>query len=292
MTDLPMMSLVTPCLNQAKYVEKALQSIHGQGYPYLEHVVMDGGSTDGSLEIIRRYADRIFLVSEPVGSRYQAIEKGFGKTTGDVMGWLNSDDIYLPGALLAVGEIFRDFPDVEWVTTRFPMGIDGTGALKKIGCFPGFSKRDFLRGDYLATRRSDARGFIPQESTFWRRGLWDRAGASFHEGFNFAADFELWSRFFNHSSLYGVDIPLGCSRHENNQETKAAFQKYLDEVKSVFLNIGGKALPPPVQKIRMRLVEACGTSVSWRRLGRNIGLIDEAKNITYDWNRSCWAKEQ
>ncbi len=292
MAVLPTISIVTPCLNQAAYVEKTLQSIHDQDYPHLEHVVMDGGSTDGCLEIIKRYADRLVWVSEPDDGQYQAIANGFAKTTGEVMAWLNSDDIYLPGALRVVGEIFRNFSDVEWVTTRFPMGIDGNGALIKMGCFSGFSKHHFLRGDYLPACGWEAMGFIQQESTFWRRSLWDRAGGFFHKGLNYAGDFELWSRFFQHAHLYGVDVPIGCFRRHETQKTSIAFQRYLDEARGVFLNAGGKVLPHSVQKLRMRLVDACGTSVGWRRHASRIGLLNGARNITYDWGRSCWIKGQ
>lgn len=291
MPDLPKISLVTPCLNQAAFIEKTLQSIHGQGYPHLEHVVMDGGSTDGSLEIIKRHTDRLAWVSEPDDGQYQAIAKGFAKTTGEVMAWLNSDDIYLPGALRVVGEIFRDFPDVEWLTTRFPMGIDGNGALIKMGCFSGFSKYHFLHGDYLPACGWEAMGFIQQESTFWRRSLWDKAGGAFREGLNFAGDFELWRRFFEHAHLYGVDVPLGCFRRHETQKTSVAFHKYLDEAKSVFLNAGGKVLPRPVQRLRMQLAGACGTSVDWRRRAIRAGLLKGTNNIAYDWGRCCWVKE-
>ena len=292
MSELPTISIVTPCLNQVAYVEKTLQSIHGQDYPHLEHVVMDGGSTDGSLEIIRRYADRLDWFSEADDGQYQAIAKGFAKTTGEVMAWLNSDDIYLPGALRVAGEIFRDFPDVEWITTRFPMGIDGNGALIKMNCFSGFSKHHFLRGDFLPACGWEAMGFIQQESTFWRRSLWEKAGGCFQERLNYAGDFELWKRFFEHAYLYGVDVPLGCFRRHETQKTSVAFQKYLDEAISVFMNSGGKVLSPALQRARMRLVEACGTSLRWRRRASTVGLISGVKNITYDWGRSCWTKEQ
>ncbi len=291
MSDLPTLSIVTPCLNQAAYVEKTIQSIHDQSYPYLEHIVMDGGSTDGSLEIIKRYADRLVWVSEPDGGQYHAIAKGFAKTTGEVMAWLNSDDIYLPGALRVIGEIFRDFPDVEWITTRFPLGIDNRGTLIKMAYFSGFSKSNFLRGDYLPACGWKAMGFIQQESTFWRRSLWEKAGSAFHGTLHYAGDFELWSRFFEHAQLYGVDVPLGCFRRHDMQKTSNFFQKYLDEAKSVFLNAGGRVLPQPIQTLRMRLIRACDTSATCRRHASQIGLLKGIRNITYDWGRSCWAKE-
>lgn len=291
MTELPKISIVTPCLNQAAYVEKTLLSIYSQNYPNIEHVVVDGVSSDGSLNIIRGFCKESSLISEPDAGQYQAIAKGFARTDGEVMSWLNADDIYLPGALRTVGEIFRDFPDVEWLTTRFPMGIDHNGALIKMACFSGFSWHHFLRGDYLPACGWEAIGFIQQESTFWRRGLWHRAGAGFMEGINYAGDFELWSRFFQHAKLHGVDVPLGCFRRHEKQKSAISFQAYLDEAKDVFVSAGGKPLAAPLHKIRMRLLEACGTSSRWRRLAIQVGLLQNIQNITYDWNRCCWTKE-
>lgn len=291
MLELPKISIVTPCLNQVAYIGKTLLSIHGQDYPNLEHVVMDGGSTDGCLDVIKRYSDRLRWVSEPDGGQYQAIAKGFERTTGEVMAWLNSDDMYLPGALRVVGEIFRDYPEVEWITTRFPMAIDGTGAIIKVNCFPGFSWHHFLRGDNLPACGWEAMGFIQQESTFWRRGLWEKAGSDFSENMNYASDFDLWSRFFQHALLYGVDVPLGCFRRHETQKTSVAFDKYLDEAKDAWLRTGGKVPPALLQKTRIRLLGACGTSPEWRRLARKIGLLKGTNNITYDWGRRCWVKE-
>lgn len=292
MTSLPAISIVTPCLNQASYVDQTIESIHGQNYPHLEHVVMDGGSTDGSLEIIKSHEDRLDWVSRPDGGQYQAISEGFARTSGEIMGWLNSDDIYLPGALRAVGEIFRDFPDVEWLTTRFPMAINGDGAPIKMACLPGFSRMQFMRGDHLPAAGWAALGFVQQESTFWRRSLWNKTGARFRGDLRLAADFELWSRFFDHASLHGVDVPLGCFRRHDQQKTSVAFQGYIDEALAVFLEAGGKPPRSTLQSIRLWFLEACGTSVRWRRTARRLGLLPGVNNITYDWARSVWVKEQ
>ena len=291
MRKLPTISIVTPCLNQAAYVEKTLLSIHSQGYPHLEHIVMDGGSSDGSLDVIKRYSEKIRWVSERDAGQYQAIAKGFSLSTGEIMAWLNSDDIYLPGALHSVGEIFRDFPDIDWLTTRFPMAIDGNGAVIKIGCFSGFSRHHLLRGDYLPACGWEAMGFIQQESTFWRRSLWEKSGGCFRENLNFAGDYELWSRFFLHADLYGVDVPLGCFRRHEAQKTSLTFQKYLDEALDVFIKSGGQIPSARLQKIRMRLLEICGLSYGWRRRAVRVGLLRGIHNITYDWGRSCWMLE-
>ena len=291
MSELPKISIVTPCLNHADFVEGTIQSVHGQGYTNLEHVIMDGGSTDGSLDIIQRYADRLTWASGPDRGQYAAIATGFARTSGEIMAWLNSDDIYLPGALTAVGEIFRAFPDVEWITTRFPMAIGSNGALIKMGCFPGFSKHHFVSGDFLPSCGWEAMGFIQQESTFWRRTLWERAGANFSEGLDYAGDFELWARFFQHSALYGLDVPLGCYRRHEAQKTSVAYEKYLDEARMVFKHAGGKPPANARQRVRVGLLRACGTSIGCRRAATRMGLLNDVRNITYDWASCSWIKE-
>lgn len=285
-------SIVTPSFNQGAFLEACIDSVLSQNYPDLEYIIIDGGSTDDSVDIIRKYERHLaYWVSKPDAGQYQAIAKGFSLSTGEVMAWLNSDDIYLPGALQAVGEIFRNFPDVAWLTTRFPTGLNEKGALIKLGCFAGFSRHHFLRGDYLPECGWEANGFIQQESTFWRRSLWTRSGSGFGGDLKYAGDFELWCRFFQHARLYGVDVPLGCFRRHELQKTDVSFQGYLDEAKSVFINAGGKVLPATLQRFRMRILETCVTSAWLRRRASRFGLLKGAENITYDWDRSSWVKE-
>ena len=107
----PTISIVTPSYNQAQFIEDTIQSVLGQGYPNLEYVVIDGGSTDGSVDIIRRYAERLkYWTSERDGGQYDAINRGFAHTTGEIMAWLNSDDKYTPWAFSIVGRRVQPLP--------------------------------------------------------------------------------------------------------------------------------------------------------------------------------------
>src|SRR5215211_7820563 len=114
--ELPLISIVTPSYNQARFVEETLRSVASQDYPRVEHIVVDGGSTDGSVEIIRWYEGTLrSWVSEPDRGQSHAINKGLAQAQGDVLTWLNSDDTLLPGALAAVGNFFAQHPDIDLV---------------------------------------------------------------------------------------------------------------------------------------------------------------------------------
>ena len=216
---LPRISIVTPSFNQAQYLETTLKSVLDAGYPNLEYIVIDGGSTDGSPDIIRQYADRLaYWVSEPDGGHMDAINKGFARSTGEIMGWLNSDDILCRWSLPTVARIFRELPQVQWLTTRTQLLLNAAG--ESIGALraPGFSRTWFYRGWHLA-RQPGFVGYIQQESTFWRRSLWEAAGGHVNAGLDVAGDFELWSRFFEHAELAMTDVPLAGFRVHGQQKT-------------------------------------------------------------------------
>jgi len=219
MSDLPSISLVTPCLNQAQYLEHALRSVHDQNYPALQHVVMDGGSTDGSTDVLDRYRERLHHVeSGPDGGQYRAIAKGFEQTDGEVMAWINADDFYLPWALHAVGTIFAQLPEVEWLTTFYPGFCDCQARGVSFHRATGYSRESFLDGRHCP---NDERfiGYVPQESTFWRRGLWERSGGLPSVEAKLAGDFELWALFAEHAELHTTTTSLAVFRHTTTQRS-------------------------------------------------------------------------
>src|SRR4029079_9681492 len=153
----PRVSVITPSFNQARFLDQTMRSVFDQGYPDLDDIVIDGGSTDGSVDILRRYADRLaYWVSEPDGGQTHAINKGMQRAHGQVLAYLNSDDCYLPGALRAVAAFFDERPEV---------GL-AYGDCQVIG--PGGEVLGFLSRREFDLQRMIERGeYIPQPGAFW-----------------------------------------------------------------------------------------------------------------------------
>jgi glycosyltransferase involved in cell wall biosynthesis len=239
---LPKVSIVTPSLNQAEFLEEAMLSVLSQKYPNVEYILIDGGSTDGSVDIIRKYEGRLaYWISERDQGQYDAINKGFSKTTGDIMAWLNSDDKYTPWAFQVVSEIFSLFPEVEWITSLYPLRVDKNGAVVDCSHRDGYSRKGFYRGEHMEGTGYYTKGWIQQESTFWRRSLWERAGGHLDLSLNFAGDFELWARFYKHSDLYGVGAPISGFRKHGDQKTAKYSDSYVKEAKEVLSRYGGRS---------------------------------------------------
>lgn len=224
----PKISIVTACFNQAPFLEQTMLSVLSQGYPNLEYIVIDGGSTDGSVDIIRKYEQQLsYWVSEKDHGLYDALQKGFSRATGEIMAWINSDDLYHPRAFSTAASIFQQFPQVNWLmgsNTYF----DEAG-----NCFT--YERDMLDERWSKWRMYHFNGtFIQQESVFWKRTLWVAAGSHISRKYSLAADFELWLRFFRYEKLYSTSFLLGGFRIRKSGQLSDKFRnEYMEQVRSL-----------------------------------------------------------
>lgn len=231
--------IVTPVLNQGRFIAAAVYSVLCQEGPFsIDYRVCDGGSTDGTVEALRaieaRLAEgrvpvrcggvRFDWDSHPDAGQYDAIQRGFQGADGAVMGWLNADDMLVPGALNALATVFTRYPDVEWVSgdaTRMnAAGVIAASDHRRL--FPrALIRRGLFDGRHLP--------FIQQESTYWRRGLWERSGARLRTELVYAADFELWMRFAETAELVKLHAPIGVFRVHGGQKS-ARLREYFQEV--------------------------------------------------------------
>ncbi len=191
MTLQPLVSIITPSYNQAEYLEETICSVLDQDYDRIEYIIVDGGSTDGSIEIIERYQDRLaWWVSEPDKGQTDAINKGFARASGEILAWINSDDTYLPHAISEAVEFLEAHPDIGMVYGDANL-IDSTG--KVLGRFP------VRQTNYKKLRRGSVH--IPQQASFFRTDLWRQVGP-LDPSFYFAMDYDLWVRLARIAPLH------------------------------------------------------------------------------------------
>lgn len=209
----PTISVVTPSFNQAKYLEATLRSVLDQDYPNVEHIVMDGGSTDGSLEILRKYGSKLaYWCSEKDKGQADALARGFQRCTGDILCWLNSDDVFLPGALTKVARYFSRNPDVEAACGGAYI-IDSQGSpVKRFGhCTLGVS----ATFDRFRFYGQDG---VYQPATFWRRTAYDAVGGV-DPNLQFIMDRDLFTRLASRMPFGRLPSLLACFRLHDEGKT-------------------------------------------------------------------------
>lgn len=206
----PRISIVTPSLNQAEFLERTIRSVLLQRYPNLEYIIIDGGSTDSSIEIINKYAPHLtHYVSEADRGYVHAINKGFELATGDIMCWLSSDDFYLPGSLWRVVDKLSGRDHCSAVVGHvMKVYADGRASQKIIGRYAGLNRLlKFWHGYQMH-----------QPSIFWRREVFKSIGY-LNEERDLIADFDYWVRIARRFSFHNVDQVLSCATHHERAKT-------------------------------------------------------------------------
>ena len=210
-------SIITPCYNSAEYIEQCILSVKNQNYKDFEHIIVDGGSTDGTVAIIKKYENTYNMkwISEKDNGMYDAINKGFAMAEGDVYSWINADDCYMPWTLQAVADCILEHPNVQWVT-GIPSSLNAKGELyfRSGYTVKTYDRKCIARGDHHIR----GKGAIQQESTFWTRQLWERIG-EIDLKFKSAGDFDLWRRFAQYEDLYTLNTILAGFRIHDGQKS-------------------------------------------------------------------------
>lgn len=255
-TQLPLISIVTPSYNQASFIEQTLRSVLDQDYPNLEYLVQDGNSRDGTVEILRRYGNRLHSwESAPDKGQSDAIIKGFSKSTGQIMAWLNSDDLLMPGSLRFVAEYFSTHPEVD-VIYGHRVVIDENETEVGRWFLPAHDAQSLKWADY-----------IPQETLFWRRSAWERTGG-LDPSFHFALDWDLLLRFQQEQQkIQRLPYFLGCFRVHSSQKTSSVIHSTGEkEMEKLRLRSHGKRVSPKLIDLHVKslLVKSAACSALWR----------------------------
>lgn len=253
MNKKPLVSIVTPSFNQREFLEETILSVLNQDYPAIEYFVIDGGSTDGSVEIIEKYQDRLSgWISEPDQGQTDAINKGFERSQGEIMAWLNSDDLYHPGAVQGAVNFFRNNPDIGLVYGDTDL-IDSDG--RKIGKFNAqqTSYQRLMRGGV----------YIPQPAAFWKRDLWEKSGP-LDPGFFFAMDYDLWVRFAKLAPIQYNPQLWSSFRIHGEGKTTVSDDRCWPEMRKVHKREGGSVFSPFMAKYIIR--RFLGPAWNWYKL--------------------------
>jgi glycosyltransferase involved in cell wall biosynthesis len=226
----PLVSVVTPSLNQGAFIEAAIRSVLEQDYPNIEHIVVDGGSTDETLEVLRRYP-HLTWVSEPDEGQADAVNKGFAMSHGEIFGWLNADDLYLPGAISAAVDVLRE-----------------SGAALVHGGWrqideSGETIRDVAPVPFDLEKQLNDRNAVAQPGALFTREAFEAVGG-LDAGYRYAMDYELWLKLGARFEVCHVDRVLGAYRYHPDSKTVAAPLAFGPETVRASRRHGGRRFSP------------------------------------------------
>jgi glycosyltransferase involved in cell wall biosynthesis len=236
-----LVSIITPSFNQAAYLEQTINSVLTQDYPHIEYIVVDGGSTDGSVEVIKRYADELaYWVSEKDRGQADAINKGFARATGEILAWLNSDDYYLAGAISAAVKVFAEHPDVVLVYGDM-LAVDEHGKT-----FNTLTYKQLTLEDLLCFQ------IIGQPAVFMRRSALQSVGG-LDPAFHFMLDHHLWIRIAHLGKILHVNQTWAAARYHAEAKNLAKAAEFgRDAFRILDFAIHDKTFAPILARVNRR----------------------------------------
>lgn len=225
MNSLPKISVITPTYNQGNFIEGTINSVINQNYPNLEYIVLDGGSTDGILEILEKYNKHLIWKSEKDNGQSDAINKGFQRASGDIFSFINSDDTYEPGALLKVGEYFSTNPYAKWVTGYCRVINENDKEIRRfITLYKNFWLNCHSYSSLLLLN------YISQPATFWRKNLVKSVG-SFNESLHYSMDYDFSLRVGQKHQLYLIQDYLANFRIHKSAKSRLEREYFNEDYK-------------------------------------------------------------
>jgi glycosyltransferase involved in cell wall biosynthesis len=271
----PLVSIVTPSFNQGRFLRRTIDSALNQTYPHLEYLVVDGGSTDDSVAILESYGDQFWWVSEPDAGQADAINKGLSRCRGQVLAYLNSDDVLLPTAVEKVIAYFQRYPDWDLVYGRAYL-ID---------------EQDRVTGAYrtapFSRRRLAEESCMCQPATFWRASLTQRLGL-FNANLRYCMDYDYWLRAARAgATLAHVEDVLACSRlYPETKTLSGKVPMYLESMAVCRAHVGRVGLEPFVGLWQHRCRERWQ---GWAgKFGRLPGVVSMLARLHHVWWRCRW----
>jgi glycosyltransferase involved in cell wall biosynthesis len=269
--DLPRISIVTPSYMQGRFLEWTIRSVLGQDYPNLEYIVMDGGSTDSTRSILERYSPVLsHWESKKDNGQADAIARGFEKTTGDIMAYLNSDDMLTPGTLHKVAKYFAENPSVDVIYSHRCF-VDAKNRVIGYWILPPHSSYLMKRFDY-----------IPQETTFWRRRIFDEVG-NIDPTYRFAMDYDLFVRFMRAGRMRRLNDVFGAFRMHDCSKTQTQIEtigvKEMARVRNQYRI--------PIRKydhvlLKFFIAYVKGASFAWQRYQQSIHSRDPDRFLDFE----------
>lgn len=228
-------SVVVPCYNMEAYIRQTIASIINQNYNNLELIIVDGGSTDSTLQILNEYDSYIsLLISEHDEGQYFAVNKGLSAATGDIVCWLNADDIYFPWTLKLVNKVFTENSQIFWISGATST-MNESSLINSLGGSPIVKQsKSILKGKF----REKVFGYLQNEGMFWRREVQENCGLT-NTKYKLAADFELWTRFAIKYELLSISFPLASFRIRDDSRSSSQRLAYVEEVDEVCRKLSG-----------------------------------------------------